>query len=91
MQRPCWETPPWSVSRRHNDGDCGRADCTFIITGAFIYAFIIGSFTAMIESLTKDKSEFDMKMRGMMKMLQVLCWSLRCLLLEPFSTLPPAT
>ena len=41
----------------------------FIATGAFVYAFVIGSFTSMIDNLTKDKSDFDTKMRGVMKML----------------------
>ena len=45
------------------DGDCYNA-------GAFIYAFVIGSFSSMIDTIGMDKKEFDAKMRGVIQMLQ---------------------
>eukprot|EP01052_Picozoa_sp_SAG31_P002277 SAG31_NODE_79_length_27235_cov_6.268868_6_plen_782_part_00 len=35
-----------------------------IIAGAFLYAFIIGNFSSMIENMDKDQSDFNTKMRG---------------------------
>jgi predicted PurR-regulated permease PerM len=40
-----------------------------IVMGAFIYAFIIGEFSSLINNMNREKSDFDAKMRKIQGML----------------------
>jgi hypothetical protein len=41
-----------------------------IMGGAFLYAFIIGNFSSMVENMTRDQSAFDSKMRGVGELMK---------------------
>ena len=41
-----------------------------IMAGAFLYAFIIGNFSSMVENMTHDQSAFDTKMRGVGELMK---------------------
>ena len=41
-----------------------------IVVGAFLYAFIIGNFSSMIEKMGKDQAAFDTKLRGISELMR---------------------
>eukprot|EP01052_Picozoa_sp_SAG31_P007237 SAG31_NODE_343_length_17426_cov_35.294443_5_plen_103_part_00 len=42
-----------------------------IITGGFVYAFIVGSFGQMVDQMNHDVAQFDKKMRSVSALLKV--------------------
>jgi hypothetical protein len=43
---------------------------SIIILGAFLYAFVIGNFCAMVEEIGHDRHQFDSKMRSVSEMMK---------------------
>ena len=56
---------------RLNTKNAGFRPGQFIVlVGTFMYAYVIGSFAQMMSTITKDRNDFDQKMRSVQELMR---------------------